>query len=76
MIKTLMISAALLAGATTLASAETTVLTGRSIAMHHHHHMRMHMRHRMMHRSMSYGVGGDGRTTATGGNAGGYSSKN
>ena len=72
MTKPLMLTVALIVGSSSIASAQTTLQTGRSAYTHHHRMHAMHMRH---HR-MSYGVGGDGRTTATGGNAGGYSSKN
>lgn len=71
MIKTVMMSAALVLGATSIASATTAMQTGRSASMHRHH--RMHMR---MHHRVSRGVGENNRQTATGGNPGGYSSRN
>lgn len=75
MLKGLLVSAALVGFGLTAVSAQAEILqTGRSSSMHHHHHM-MVSRHR--HSSMSYGVGSrDARTTATGGNSGGYSSRN
>ena len=79
MVKGLLVSAALVAGGTLAVAAQAeTLQTGRSAYMHshyrsaHHHMMFGHRQH-----SMSYGVGsGTPRTTATGGNAGGYSSRN
>ena len=75
MLKGLLVSAALVGLGLTAVSAQAEMLqTGRSSYMRHHHHM-MASRHR--HSSMSYGVGSrDPRTTATGGNAGGYSTRN
>ena len=81
MLKGLLVSAALAAGAFTAASAQAAILQeGRSTYMHHHYHAAHHYRmtygnHR--HHGTSYGVGSrDPRTTATGGNAGGYSTRN
>ena len=72
MIKTLMISSALIVGVVAVASAETSSMRMGS-AMSSHHHMMMKKKRRV-----SYGVGsgGNARTTATGGNAGGYTSRN
>ncbi len=57
------------------------IQSGRSTYLHHHYHAGHH--YEMTHRNhrndgLSYGVGSGGapRTTATGGNPGGYSSRN
>ena len=68
MLKCLLVSTALVAGVSVSAQAGT-MQAGRSSSVHAH---RVHHNHRV-----SYGVGGgDHRTTATGGNAGGYTSRN
>ncbi len=75
MLKGFIVSAALVGLGLTAVSAQAEMLqTGRSSYMRHHHHM-MVSHHRRG--GMSYGVGSrEPRTTATGGNAGGYSTRN
>lgn len=70
MLKGLLVSATLVAAGFTFVSAQAgTPQEGRSSSMHHRHHS--------AHKSTAYGVGsGTPRTTATGGNAGGYTSRN
>ena len=80
MIKTLVISAALLAGTTSLALADMGGMqTGRSMSHHHVDHHPMH-HYRMLHghrnRGVSYGTGYHGRGTATGGPVGGLPNRN
>ncbi len=81
MLKGLLVSAALVAGGNLAVSAQAeTLQTGRSTYVHHHYHAAHHY-HMMYghhhHNGVSYGVGSrDPRTTATGGNAGGYSTRN
>ncbi len=79
MFKTLMMSTAFIVGLAAVAGAQTMTdktmthktMTGPTTTMPRHHaHMMMKKKH------VSYGVGSSGRTTATGGNAGGYSSRN
>lgn len=80
MLKGLLVSAALVAGGTLAVSAQAeTLQTGRSTYVHHHYHAahHYHMTYGNHNRGVSYGIGGGShRTTATGGNAGGYSSRN
>ena len=80
MIKTLMISAALLAGTTSLALADMGGLqTGRSVTKHHT--MKMHKKGTGIAANgrcggVSYGTGQRGCGTATGGPVGGLAGKN
>ena len=67
MLKGLLVSAAFIAGGLIAVTAQAGILEGRSSSMHHRHY----------HHSTSYGVGSrTPRTTATGGNPGGYSTRN
>ena len=79
MLKGLLVSAAVAASGLFAMSAQAApLLEGRSTYLHHHYHAAHH--YNMMygrHRGTSYGVGSHPpRTTATGGNAGGYSNRN
>ena len=81
MLKGLLVSAALVGLGLTAASAQAEMLqTGRSTYLHHHYHAahHYHMTYgRHHHNGIAYGVGSrDPRTTATGGNPGGYSTRN
>ena len=80
MFKTLMVSATLLAGTSTLALADVGGLqTGRSASQGYTDHHPMH-HYRVLHghrnRGVSYGTGYRGRGTATGGPVGGLPGKN
>ena len=81
MVKGLLVSAAIAATGFFAVSAQAqTMQEGRSTYLHHHYHAAHH--YNMMygahrHHGTSYGVGDrNPRTTATGGNAGGYSTRN
>jgi hypothetical protein len=71
MIKSLILSVALVAGASTVASADM---------MYHRHHAYMHHMHRVLANGrcdgMSYGTGARRCGSATGGPSGGLSNKN
>ena len=79
MLKALLVSTALVAGGFSAVSAQAdTLQMGRSAYMHSHHHAAHHymMTH---HHHRQYGAAGashDTRSTATGGNAGGYADRN
>ena len=79
MLKGLLLSTALVAGSVFTVTAQAgTLQTGRSTYLHHHHHgahhyMMLHHHHR--HYSAA-GASHDTRSTATGGNPGGYSDRN
>lgn len=81
MSKLLLFTLALGTGALAAVSSQAQVMQeGRSTYLHHHHHATHH--YNMTYgnnpdRRVSYGVGSPNpRTTATGGNAGGYSNRN
>ena len=80
MLKGLIVSTAFVAGGLFAMSAQATTLQeGRSTYMHSHYHAAHHynMMYGHRHHHTSYGVGSrNPRTTATGGNSGGYSSRN
>lgn len=66
-------------GAMTICSHAQVMREGRSTYLHHHYHAAHHynMMYGNRRHGVSYGVGSpDPRTTATGGNAGGYSNRN
>ncbi len=79
MLKTLLVSTALVAGGLFAVPVQAeTLQMGRSSYMHPHHHgahhyMMTHQNHRHV---GSAGASRDMRSTATGGNAGGYSDRN
>ena len=60
--------------AATLATPAFAYESAHEHMMRHHHIIRNHTM--MNQRHMSHGIGGGRRTTATGGNAGGYSDRN
>ena len=80
MLKGLLVSSALVAfGLTAVSAQAATLQEGRSTYMHSHHSAAHHyyMTHRNHRPGQSYGVGSHPpRTTATGGNPGGYSTRN
>ena len=83
MLKGLLVASAIVAGGLLTVSAQAeTLQTGRSTYVHHHYHAAHHYHmvngmHDAHKRGLSYGVGSHPpRTTATGGNPGGYSTKN
>ena len=79
MLKGLLVSTALVAGGFIAISAQAeTLQTGRSTYLHHHYHGAHHyyMTHRHHRHYSSAGASHDHRSTATGGNPGGYSDRN
>jgi hypothetical protein len=79
MLKALLVSTALVAGGFSAVSAQAeTLQMGRSAYMHSHHHAAHHymMTHQNHRHYGSAGASHDTRSTATGGNAGGYADRN
>ena len=78
MFKGLLLSAAIAAtGLFAVPAQAQTFQEGRSAFIHHRGHTATRMMYGAPHRGVSYGVGSrNPRTTATGGNSGGYTTRN